>query len=127
MLLLIMVGKFLVWTTVVWLFRYPIRTAIAVAAGLTQIGELSFVVVQFARSSGIVADNVFGTVIAASLISILLNVFIVRGTFAWMGLSRLRKKSFPRRSVTSAAKAGAEYNPVIATVNRCATQKQAQT
>jgi monovalent cation:H+ antiporter-2, CPA2 family len=85
MLLLIVVGKFLVWMTVVWLFRYPLRTAILVAAGLTQIGELSFVVVQVARSSGIVAENVFSTAIAASLMSILLNVFIVRGTFAWLG------------------------------------------
>ena len=85
MLLLIVVGKFLVWTAIVWLFRYPLWTAIAVGAGLTQIGELSFVVVQVARSSGMVAENVFNTVIAASLISILLNVFIVRGTFAWLG------------------------------------------
>lgn len=85
MLLLIVVGKFLVWTAVVWLFRYPLRTAILVAAGLTQIGELSFVVVQVARSSGIVGENVFSTTIAASLISILLNVFIVRGVFAWLG------------------------------------------
>jgi CPA2 family monovalent cation:H+ antiporter-2 len=79
------VGKFIVWALVVWIFRYPIRTAILVAAGLTQIGELSFVVMQAARSSGMVAENVFSTVIAASLISILLNVFIVRGTFAWIG------------------------------------------
>lgn len=42
--LLIVVGKFIVWTTVVWLFRYPLRRAITVASGLTQIGELSFVV-----------------------------------------------------------------------------------
>src|SRR5580658_1026521 len=84
MLLLIVVGKFLVWTAVVWIFRYPIRTAILVAAGLTQIGELSFVVVQVARSAGIVAENVFSTTIAASLISILLNVFIVRGAFTWL-------------------------------------------
>jgi K+:H+ antiporter len=84
MLLLIVFGKFLVWTAIVWLFRYPIRTAVAVASGLTQIGELSFVVVQVARSSGIVAENVFSTVIAASLISILLNVFIVRVTFGWL-------------------------------------------
>jgi CPA2 family monovalent cation:H+ antiporter-2 len=94
MLLLIVAGKFLVWTMVVWLFRYPIRTAILVAAGLTQIGELSFVVVQVARSSGIVAENVFSTAIAASLISILLNVFIVRGTLAWLG----RKDAEPRVS-----------------------------
>jgi len=85
MLLLIVVGKFLVWTTIVWLFRYPMRTAIAVAAGLTQIGELSFVVVQVARSAGIVEEDVFSTVIIASLLSILLNVFIVRGTFRWLG------------------------------------------
>jgi monovalent cation:H+ antiporter-2, CPA2 family len=85
MLLLIVAGKFLVWTAVVLVFRYPIGTAIAVAAGLTQIGELSFVVVQVARSSGMVGENVFSTVIAASLISILLNVFIVRGVFAFLG------------------------------------------
>ena len=85
MLLLIVGGKFLVWSMVVWLFRYPFRTAILVAAGLTQIGELSFVVMQAARSAGMVAGNVFSTVIAASLISILLNVFIVRGASALLG------------------------------------------
>jgi monovalent cation:H+ antiporter-2, CPA2 family len=82
MLLLIVVGKFVIWTTVVRLFRYPLWTAIAVASGLTQVGELSFVLVQVARSSGIVA--VFSATLAASLISILLNVFIVRGTLAWL-------------------------------------------
>lgn len=85
MLVLILFGKFLVWTTIVWIFRYPLPVAIAVAAGLTQIGELSFVVVQVARHAGLVGENVFSTSIAASLISILLNVFIVRGAFAWLG------------------------------------------
>lgn len=85
MLLLVVAGKFVVWTAVVWLFRYPFATAIAVAAGLTQIGELSFVVMQAARSAGMVTENVFSAVIATSLVSILLNVFIVRGAFAWVG------------------------------------------
>jgi CPA2 family monovalent cation:H+ antiporter-2 len=84
MLLLIVVGKFLVWVAVVRMFRYSIRTAIAVAAGLTQIGELSFVVAKAGRSAGVVSEDVFSTVIAASLISILLNVFIVRGTLWWL-------------------------------------------
>jgi CPA2 family monovalent cation:H+ antiporter-2 len=84
MLLLIVFAKFIVWTTVVLLFRYSLRTAVAVAAGLTQIGELSFVVVQIARSSGMVAENVFSTVIAASLLSILLNVFLVRAAFRYV-------------------------------------------
>jgi len=100
MLLLIIIGKFLVWTAVVWIFRYSFWTAIAVAAGLTQIGELSFVVVQVGRSSGMVAENVFSTLIAASLISILLNVFIVRATFAW--LNRKLPVSAPIRSESAA-------------------------
>jgi monovalent cation:H+ antiporter-2, CPA2 family len=81
---LIVIGKFVVWGAVVWLFRYPLWTAIAVAAGLTQIGELSFVVVQTARTAGMVAEDVFSDAIAASLISILLNVFIVRAVFSWV-------------------------------------------
>jgi monovalent cation:H+ antiporter-2, CPA2 family len=85
MLLLILVGKFVIWTIVVRLFRYPLWTAIAVASGLTQIGELSFVLVQVARSSGIVAENIFSATLAASLISLFLNVFIVRGTLGWLG------------------------------------------
>jgi monovalent cation:H+ antiporter-2, CPA2 family len=100
MLLLIVVGKFLVWMAVVWIFRYSFWTAIAVAAGLTQIGELSFVVVQVGRSAGMVAENVFSTLIAASLISILLNVFIVRATLAW--LNRKLPVSAPVRSESAA-------------------------
>ena len=40
----------------------------------------------FAEVGGVLLmfSNVFSTLIAASLISILLNVFIVRGTFAWL-------------------------------------------
>ncbi len=83
MLALIVPGKFLIWTLVVKLFRYPISTAIAAAAGLTQIGELSFVVVRVARKSGMVGEDVFNATLAASLISIFLNVFIVRATLAW--------------------------------------------
>jgi len=90
MLLLIVVGKFVIWTAVVRLFRYPLWTAIVVASGLTQIGELSFVLVQVARSSGIVAENIFSATLAASLISIFLNVFIVRGVLGWVG-----RKFFP--------------------------------
>ena len=94
LLLLIVAGKFVVWTIVVRLFRYSIWTAIAVAAGLTQIGELSFVLVQTARSAGLVAESVFSATLAASLISILLNVFIVRGADKWLG-RRLQAEKLP--------------------------------
>jgi CPA2 family monovalent cation:H+ antiporter-2 len=65
------------------LFRHSFRTAIAVAAGLTQIGELSFVVVQTAAKAKMVGEDVFNATLAASLISIFLNVFVVRGVMEW--------------------------------------------
>ena len=85
MLLLIVVGKFAIWLAVMKIFRYSIWTSIAVAAGLTQIGELSFILVEVARKSGMVGEEVFAATLAASLISIFLNVFIVRGVFKWAG------------------------------------------
>lgn len=96
MLLLIVVGKFTIWMTIVRLFRYPITTAIVVASGLTQIGELSFVLVKVAWSARMVAENVFSATLAASLISILLNVFILRGTLEWL------KRKLPLANVVPA-------------------------
>jgi CPA2 family monovalent cation:H+ antiporter-2 len=84
MLLLIVVGKFIIWMIIVRLFRYPWATAVTVASGLTQIGELSFVLVQVAWSAGMITDDVFGATLAASLISILINVFFLRATLRWM-------------------------------------------
>ena len=89
---LIIVGKFAAWVIVVAIFRYPMRTAIAAAAGLTQIGELSFVVVRTARAVDMVGDDVFNATLAASLISIFLNVFIVR--IAWKGLAGTNNSDF---------------------------------
>ena len=47
----ITLGKFVIWTSVVKLFRYPLRTAVLVGVGLTQIGEFSYVLVRVARDA----------------------------------------------------------------------------
>ncbi len=57
---LTMVGKFAIWTLIVWLFRYPPRTALMVGLGLTQIGEFSYVLVRVARDAHLVTDDRFG-------------------------------------------------------------------
>jgi CPA2 family monovalent cation:H+ antiporter-2 len=77
-LLMVIVGKFVVWTAVVKLFRYPMTTAILVGVGLTQIGEFSFILVQVARSNGLVGDACYSATLAASLLSILANAALVR-------------------------------------------------
>ncbi len=84
MLLLIVCGKFVIWLGVMKLFRYSLWTSIAVAAGLTQIGELSFILVEVAKKSGLVGEEVFSATLAASLISIFLNVLIVRWVLRWI-------------------------------------------
>ncbi len=83
LVLLIVAGKFLIWTTVVRLFRYPPRIAILVGVGLTQIGEFSYVLVQIARDSKLIEEDVYTAVLAASLFTILLNAFLMRMAPKW--------------------------------------------
>jgi CPA2 family monovalent cation:H+ antiporter-2 len=85
MLLMIIPGKLVIWMLVMLVFRYNIWAALAVAVGLTQIGELSFVLVQSAHDAKMVGDDVFNATLAASLISIFINVFLVRGVMKWVG------------------------------------------
>ena len=86
--ILTMLGKFVIWTAVVWLFRYPPRTALLVGLGLTQIGEFSYVLVGVARDAKVVTDDVYHATLAASVITILLNGLLMR--------------ALPRRAVTAA-------------------------
>lgn len=102
MLLLIVVGKFVIWLGVMKLFRYSLWTSIAVAAGLTQIGELSFILVEVAKKSGLVGEEVFTATLAASLISIFLNMLLVR----WV-MRRITPKIAPQSTAESAAEATA--------------------
>ena len=99
MLLLIVVGKFVVWLGVMKLFRYSLWTSIAVAAGLTQIGELSFILVEVAKKSGLVGEEVFTATLAASLISIFLNMLLVR----WV-MRRITPKLAPKPPQTQPPK-----------------------
>jgi monovalent cation:H+ antiporter-2, CPA2 family len=102
MLLLIVVGKFVVWLGVMKLFRYSLWTSMAVAAGLTQIGELSFILVEVAKKSGLVGEEVFTATLAASLISIFLNMLLVR----WV-MRRITPKIAPKATTETAAEATA--------------------
>jgi CPA2 family monovalent cation:H+ antiporter-2 len=81
----IVVGQGLLWTLIVWLFRYPVSTALLVGIGLAQIGEFSFVLVQTARAAGHVGDDVYTATLAASLVTILINAALFRWAPRWVG------------------------------------------
>jgi len=89
---LVVVGKFLIWTTVVRIFGHPWTTAALVAVGLTQIGEFSFILVQVARRAGHVSDDVYQATLAASLLTILTNAALVRHAPRWLGAAWLRTR-----------------------------------
>ena len=74
----IIVGKFVIWSCVVKLFRYSLRTAVLVGVGLTQIGEFSYVLVRVARDAGLVEAHIYSATLAASLLTILLNAVLMR-------------------------------------------------
>jgi K+:H+ antiporter len=82
--LLVVLGKFVIRTAIVVLFRYPLWTAVLVGVGLTQIGEFSFVLVRIARSSGLVGEDVYNGTLAASVITILFNAVLMRLAPAWV-------------------------------------------
>jgi CPA2 family monovalent cation:H+ antiporter-2 len=84
MIALIVAGKLAIWTGIVWLFRYPVTTALLVGVGLTQIGEFSFILVQVSRAAGHVGEDVYSATLAASLLSILLNALLMRHVPGWL-------------------------------------------
>jgi CPA2 family monovalent cation:H+ antiporter-2 len=88
MVALIVAGKLVLWTVVVWIFRQPFWTALLVGVGLTQIGEFSFILVQVARSAGHVGAEIYNATLAASLVTILINAALVRTAPGW--IARLR-------------------------------------
>jgi CPA2 family monovalent cation:H+ antiporter-2 len=88
---LVVIGKLLVKTLVVWIFEGPFSTALLVGVGLTQIGEFSFILVQMARDAGHVSDDVYNAVLAASLLTILVNALLVKLVPAWTARIKLTR------------------------------------
>ena len=55
------------------LLGFPLRTATAAALTLCQIGEFSFVLLQAGRSEGLVPDDLYSLLIAASVLTMLVT------------------------------------------------------
>ncbi|GHU42331.1 efflux pump/antiporter [Betaproteobacteria bacterium] len=69
-------GKALAAMLLVLAFRYPLNTALTVAASLAQIGEFSFILAGLGQMLGLLPDEGMSLVLAGALISIALNPFI---------------------------------------------------
>jgi CPA2 family monovalent cation:H+ antiporter-2 len=73
---IIIVGKSLAAALLVLAFRYPLNTALTVAASLGQIGEFSFILAGLGLSLGLLPPEGVSLVLAGALISIALNPLV---------------------------------------------------
>lgn len=73
---IIILGKSLAALLLVLAFRYPLNTAMTVAASLAQIGEFSFILAGLGVTLGLMPTEGMSLVLAAALISIGLNPVI---------------------------------------------------
>jgi monovalent cation:H+ antiporter-2, CPA2 family len=76
--LIVMVGNPVTAFALVLGFRYPLNTALTVAAGVAQIGEFSFILAALGVSLGLLPPAAQSLVVAGALISITLNPFVFR-------------------------------------------------
>jgi CPA2 family monovalent cation:H+ antiporter-2 len=78
-LAVVLLGKPLVALVIVWVMRYPLKVAMTVAVALAQIGEFSFILSTIGRDLGIFTVAATNTLVAASMLSIVLNPLLYRG------------------------------------------------
>jgi CPA2 family monovalent cation:H+ antiporter-2 len=73
---IIVVGKSVAAMALVLALRYPLNTALTVAASLAQIGEFSFILAGLGVSLGLLPAEGMSLVLAGALISIAINPFV---------------------------------------------------
>jgi CPA2 family monovalent cation:H+ antiporter-2 len=71
--LIIVVGKSVVALLIVLAFRYPLRTALTIAASLAQIGEFSFILAGLGISLKLLPEEGRDLILAGAILSILAN------------------------------------------------------
>jgi monovalent cation:H+ antiporter-2, CPA2 family len=64
--------------TFMWAVRQPFKASLTVAIALAQIGEFSFILSRLGRDLGLFTTEATNTIIAASIVSIVLNPLLYR-------------------------------------------------
>jgi monovalent cation:H+ antiporter-2, CPA2 family len=80
--MVVVLGKPAAALLIVLVCRYPLGTALIVAASLAQIGEFSFILAEIGIALRLLSAEGQSLIVAGALISITLNSFLVRGAVA---------------------------------------------
>ena len=75
---LIVVGKALIGAFICFALPLPARTGLVVGAGLSQVGEFSFIVGQSGMGLGLISSTQYSLILACAIVSITVNPFMFR-------------------------------------------------
>ena len=75
---IVLIANPIVAFVIMWTRREPFKVAIIVAVALAQIGEFSFILATLGRELGLLTHEATNTLVAASIISIVLNPVLFR-------------------------------------------------
>ncbi|MDT3707275.1 MAG: cation:proton antiporter [Thiobacillus sp.] len=76
-LFIILVGKSVIAVATIVAFRRPLASALAIAAGLAQIGEFSFILASLGLGLGILPAEGRDLIVAGAIVSILVNPLLL--------------------------------------------------
>ncbi len=76
--LIIVVAKSIAAITITSWFKQPKNVTYAVAIGLAQIGEFSFILGGLALAKGLLDQDLFNLILAGAMLSIVINPFLFR-------------------------------------------------
>jgi CPA2 family monovalent cation:H+ antiporter-2 len=80
--MVVLLGKPAAALLIVLVCRYPLGTALIIAASLAQIGEFSFILAELGVALRLLPGEGQSLIVAGALLSIALNSFLVRGAAA---------------------------------------------
>ena len=103
---LIVLGKPITTILMGLIFPWPARTSLVVAAGLSQIGEFSFIVGQAGVALGLLDQSQYSLILAGALLSIMFNPImyrLIRPTERWLQKVPRFWKVMDRQGVTPSA------------------------
>ena len=76
LVVIIVAGKFTVFSSIAFIFRYRNIIPLALGLGLAQIGEFSFVLARTGMQSGVLDNNFYSLVLSVSVITMILSPFL---------------------------------------------------
>lgn len=93
--LIIIISKFVICALITRSFGYSLKTTLFVGAGLTQVGEFSFVIGQAGLDRGVISENLYALILSSAILTILFTPIALKLTeLAYNRLSASRRLAF---------------------------------